>query len=60
MFGISELKQTRVYQQGREEGREQGREEGIRQVAMQMKAAGMASAEIAQITGLSAEKVESL
>jgi predicted transposase YdaD len=24
MFGLSELKQTRVYQQGREEGREEG------------------------------------
>jgi predicted transposase/invertase (TIGR01784 family) len=28
MFGLSELKQTRVYQQGREEGKEEGREEG--------------------------------
>ncbi|MEB3211081.1 MAG: DUF4351 domain-containing protein [Leptolyngbyaceae bacterium] len=29
MFGLSELKQTRVYQQGREEGIEQGIEQGI-------------------------------
>ncbi|MEO1298602.1 MAG: Rpn family recombination-promoting nuclease/putative transposase [Cyanobacteria bacterium J06636_16] len=27
MFGLSELKQTRVYQQGHEEGREEGRED---------------------------------
>ncbi|MEL6223908.1 MAG: Rpn family recombination-promoting nuclease/putative transposase [Cyanobacteria bacterium J06627_8] len=31
MFGLSELKQTRVYQQGKEEGIEQGKEEGIEQ-----------------------------
>jgi predicted transposase YdaD len=30
MFGLSELKQTRVYQQGREEGREEGRESEAR------------------------------
>jgi predicted transposase/invertase (TIGR01784 family) len=28
MFGLSELKKTRVYQEGREEGRGEGREEG--------------------------------
>jgi predicted transposase/invertase (TIGR01784 family) len=28
MFGLSDLKQTRVYQEGREEGKEEGREEG--------------------------------
>jgi predicted transposase/invertase (TIGR01784 family) len=29
MFGLSELKKTRVFQEGREEGREKGREEAI-------------------------------
>jgi predicted transposase YdaD len=29
MFGLSELKQTRVYREGREEGREEGHEEAI-------------------------------
>jgi predicted transposase/invertase (TIGR01784 family) len=29
MFGLSELKKTRVYQEGREEGREEGRQEMI-------------------------------
>ncbi|MEO0535583.1 MAG: Rpn family recombination-promoting nuclease/putative transposase [Cyanobacteria bacterium P01_A01_bin.123] len=42
------------------QGLEQGREEGIRQVAKQMKAAGMAIAQIAQITDLSAEDIEEL
>ncbi len=28
MFGLSDLKQTRVYQEGRQEGKEEGREEG--------------------------------
>ena len=31
MFGLSDLKQTRVYQEGVEEGREEGKEEGIQQ-----------------------------
>ena len=42
------------------QGIEQGREEGIRLVAKHMKAAGMAIAQIAQITGLSAEDIETL
>ena len=29
MFGLSELKKTRVYQEGRDEGRDEGREETI-------------------------------
>ena len=28
MFGLSELKQTRFYQEAKEEGRQEGREEG--------------------------------
>lgn len=28
MFGLSDLKQTRVYQEAKEEGKEEGREEG--------------------------------
>jgi predicted transposase YdaD len=29
MFGLSELKKTRVFQEGREEGREESREEAV-------------------------------
>ena len=47
-------------EEGREEGLEEGREEGIRLVAKQMKAAGMAIAQIAQITSLSVEDIETL
>ncbi len=31
MFGLSDLKQTRVYQEGVEEGKEEGKEEGMQQ-----------------------------
>ena len=54
----------RALNQGREEGIEQGREQGRAterlQIARQMKGAGMAIAQIAQITGLSAEDIETL
>ena len=54
----------RALNQGREEGMEKGlekgREEGIRQVAQQMKAAGMEIAQISQITGVSIKDIDAL
>ena len=47
-------------EQGREEGREQGRAAERLQIARQMKGAGMAIAQIAQITSLSIEDIEML
>ncbi|MEA5595531.1 Rpn family recombination-promoting nuclease/putative transposase [Rivularia sp. UHCC 0363] len=36
MFGLSDLKQTRVYQEGVEEGIQEGREEGARQKSLEL------------------------
>ena len=47
-------------EKGLEKGREEGREEGIRQVAQQLKAAGMAIAQVSQITGLSIKGIDAL
>ena len=47
-------------EQGRAEGIEQGRAEGIMASARKMKAKGYALADIADITGLSAEEIEKL
>ncbi|MEO1126891.1 MAG: Rpn family recombination-promoting nuclease/putative transposase [Cyanobacteria bacterium J06639_16] len=48
------------WQEGLEAGLVQGREEGRRQVARQMKAAGMTIAQITQITGLEFEDIDTL
>ena len=69
MFGLSELKQTRGYQQGREEGIEQGREEGIEQGREEGERAlilrlltrrldAVSEAERVQIAALSVEQLE--
>ena len=71
MFGLSELKQTRVYQQGREEGIEQGREEGIEQGReegeralilrlLNRRLSEVSEAERLQIEALSVEQLEVL
>jgi predicted transposase/invertase (TIGR01784 family) len=65
MFGLSELKQTRVYQQafaegeqkGRQEGVEEGRQEGKLLAVAPMLAAGLSMEQIAQALGLSVEDV---
>ncbi|PLZ92219.1 MULTISPECIES: hypothetical protein [Fischerella] len=36
MFGLSDLKQTRVYQEAKQEGRQEGRQEGARQEKFRM------------------------
>ena len=46
--------------QGRQQGLAEGRQEGIRQMARQMKAAGIAIAQIIQVTGLSSEEIDAL
>jgi predicted transposase/invertase (TIGR01784 family) len=46
--------------EGREEGRAEGRQEGVRQIAKNMKTAGMATQTIAQITGLPSAHIEEL
>ena len=46
--------------EGKEEGREEGREEKKREIALNMKADGMAVEQIAKYTGLTAEEIEGL
>ena len=46
--------------EGKEEGREEGREEKKREIALNMKADGMAVELIEKYTGLTAEEIEKL
>ncbi|MEA5570678.1 Rpn family recombination-promoting nuclease/putative transposase [Calothrix sp. UHCC 0171] len=61
MFGLSELKQTRVYQQafaeGEQKGKQEGRQEGKLLAVAPMLAAGLSMEQIAQALGLSVEDV---
>lgn len=62
MFGLSELKQTRVYQEaleeGREEGKLQGRVEGKLESVPQLLALGLSVEQIAEALGLEVEQVQ--
>jgi predicted transposase/invertase (TIGR01784 family) len=68
MLGLSELKQTRVYQEalaeGKQEGRQEGRQEGIaeatRKLALNLLRIGMSLEQISEITELSWEQVQDL
>ncbi|PHM09314.1 Rpn family recombination-promoting nuclease/putative transposase, partial [Nostoc sp. 'Peltigera malacea cyanobiont' DB3992] len=65
MFGLSELKQTRFYQEAFQEGVEQGKVQGIEEGKVQgklkavpaMLAAGLTVEQIAQALDLSVEEV---
>jgi predicted transposase/invertase (TIGR01784 family) len=61
MFGLSELKQTRVYQQafaeGKQEGRQEGRQEGKLLAVPPMLAAGLTVEQVAQALSLTVEQV---
>lgn len=58
MFGLSDLKQTRVYQEGREEGREEGsREEKLKIIPLLVRL-GLSASEIARELSLSVEEVQ--
>ncbi|MCZ8242529.1 MAG: DUF2887 domain-containing protein, partial [Microcystis sp. LE19-131.1A] len=64
MFSLSDLRETKVYQEaleeGREEGKEEGKEEKARQIALKMLYAGFSIPEIAQFTDLSPATIEQL
>ena len=68
MFSLSDLRETKVYQEaleeGREEGEEKGRKEGkeekSRQIALKMLSAGFSIPEIAQFTDLSPDAINQL
>ncbi|AFZ25946.1 hypothetical protein Cylst_3830 [Cylindrospermum stagnale PCC 7417] len=62
MFSLSELKQTRVYQEGREEGREEGEQEGKQkaklEAAPRLLALGLTVEQIAQALELEITQVQ--
>ncbi|MFM7717358.1 MAG: hypothetical protein ACKO7A_33035 [Microcystis sp.] len=72
MFSLSDLRETKVYQEALEEGREEGREEGeekgrqegqeekARQIALKMLSAGFSIPEIARFTDLYPDAIEEL
>jgi predicted transposase/invertase (TIGR01784 family) len=64
MFSLSELKQTRFYQDAFTEGREEGREEGKRELSLnavrQFLALGLSLEQIAQGLSLSVEEVRQM
>ncbi len=61
MFGLSDLKQTRVYQQAFAEGEQKGKQEGIEEGKLlavpPMLAAGLTVQQIAQALGLTVDEV---
>ena len=52
MLGLSDLKQTKVYQEALEEGREEGIHEGLRRAASAMLEQGMSVEQVHQLTDL--------
>ncbi|MEA5577534.1 Rpn family recombination-promoting nuclease/putative transposase [Anabaena sp. UHCC 0451] len=64
MLGLSELKQTRVYQEALAEGKQEGRQEGIaeatRKLSLNLLRIGMSLEQISEITELSLEQVQDL
>lgn len=64
MFSLSDLKQTRVYQEALEEGREQGREEGELNAKIaaipRLLAIGLSLEQIAQALALSIDQVSQI
>ncbi len=57
MFGLSDLKQTRVYQQAFAEGEQKGIEEGKLLAVPPMLAAGLTVQQIAQALGLTVDEI---
>ncbi len=58
MFGLSELKQTRVYQEAREEGEQEGRLEAKLQAVPKLLALGLTVEQIAQALDLDIAQVQ--
>jgi predicted transposase/invertase (TIGR01784 family) len=60
MLGLSELKQTRVYQEALEEGKAEGKAETTRLFALKLLRIGMSLEQIAEITELSPQQIQAL
>lgn len=61
MFGLSDLKQTRVYQEALEEGRQEGKREGQLEAKLEavprLLAMELTLEQVAQVLGLEVEQV---
>jgi predicted transposase/invertase (TIGR01784 family) len=60
MLQVTDVRETRVYQEALEEGMEKGMEKGIEAVAKRLLEMGRPVAEIAQATGLTATQIRKL
>jgi predicted transposase/invertase (TIGR01784 family) len=60
MLQVTDVTQTRVYQEGVEDGIEKGIEKGIETVALRLLKIGRPVAEIAQATGLTSAQIRKL
>jgi predicted transposase/invertase (TIGR01784 family) len=60
MFSLSDLRETKVYQNILGEGEEKGKEEKARQIALKMLSAGFSIPEIARFTDLSPDAINQL
>ncbi|MBL1203413.1 MAG: Rpn family recombination-promoting nuclease/putative transposase [Nostoc sp. GBBB01] len=58
MFGLSELKQTRVYQEAREEGEQKGRIQAKLEAVPKLLALGLTVEQIAQALDLDLAQVQ--
>ena len=58
MFGLSELKQTRVYQEAKQEGKEEGRFEAKLEAVPKLLALGLSVEQIAQSLDLDIAQVQ--
>ncbi|MBD2627029.1 Rpn family recombination-promoting nuclease/putative transposase [Trichormus variabilis] len=60
MLGLSELKQTKVYQEAVAEGKQEGITETTRKLALKLLRIGMSLEQIAEVTELSLQQVQAL
>jgi predicted transposase/invertase (TIGR01784 family) len=60
MLGLSELKQTRVYQEALEEGKQEGEAEATRKFTLKLLRTGMNLQQIAEFTELSLAQIQAL
>ncbi|MEC4804631.1 MAG: hypothetical protein SAJ12_02015 [Jaaginema sp. PMC 1079.18] len=60
MLGLDELKNTRVYQEGRAEGRQEGRQEAKTEMIITLFQEGFPISQIAKVTQLSIAEVQTI
>jgi predicted transposase/invertase (TIGR01784 family) len=60
MLQVTDIRQTRIYQEALEEGRQEGSDKRAEAIARALIEKGMSLAEIAQTTGLSIDKVRKI